>query len=509
MPQIKEYTQQVGAGNEFNTFQANSEAVNITGRQQMQAGDNLAQAGNSIANAIDRAERSKELTGAHVELSALQAEQTNLLKSQSELGTFDMENFQNSYDEKVQAITDKYNMRETHEFIQTTASNAKSHFTTEGFAIAQELSAVKFQADTKTSKANYSMMVNTNPDSLNTAIEGYSGFLDRYMSEHLGSVNSKQIEKAVIKEKQNFKASLALDAIKGVADIDPQKAQKLLEANFLAHYGGDTDLKDKATSYVHEQIRAKEVDETRAQRLVEKAKKAKEEETYNQVISAIMVDDPNINAQSIAKSNMSGELKKSAYNFMAVDNKKEATSAANERFADFADRARLPDGDPNKIYGISDLGKLSEKEFPLKLRLQLTKIIQQADSPEGRVLKSAEDKFIQFAKDRIMGKDELGKMKDPYGAAKYAEFYPEYIRQRDEMRKSGIPISELFKDPKESKSSMYNLVDHYTSSFQEKINSNINILNKTSAPPRPVGPDGKTPLNASEILKNAAKKKGT
>lgn len=497
MPQIKEYTSQVGVGNDFQTAQASPEAFSAAGRATAQAGATIGQAGNDIAGAVIKVQEMKEVTDASTKLAMYNAEQTNEMKRQSTEGNFDAEKFLADYKDGADKLSEGYSTRAANNYLQKSIGEYQAHFTEH--AVATQAEQVRVEAAEKTKQkisANSSTLM-VNPTAYPTMLADLNNTIaDLPVNEKL---------KAKLRAEAN--KELAFGALRGQMTIDPEGTKaSLLKGNWNGVL--DTNEVKKMETEVNDTIRAKEVDAARKDRLVEKAKKAQEENTYNQVISAIMVDDPKITAESISKSNMSGELKKSAYNFMAVDNKKEATAAANERFADFADRARLPDGDPNKIYGISDLGKLSEKEFPLKLRLQLTKVIQQQDSPEGKQLKVAEDKFMQFAKDRIIGKDELGKMKDPYGAAKYAEFYGEYIRQRDVQRKAGIPVSELFKDPKESKNSMYNLVDHYTSSFNEKIQKNINILNKTSAPPRPVGSDGKTPLSASEILKNAAKKKG-
>lgn len=496
MPQIKPYIAQVNVQGGLSSAQMSPEAAASTGRGISQIGQGVS----NVADAAIKIEDTIQTSDAAAKMAELRVRQTNKIKEAAMNGDVNSDKFIEEYNNEFQDLSNQYSSNSARKYLNNANNELKSTIATSTFSAQAELSRVKILESKQVMMSKWTATLATDPTQRESILKESDEFinsmpLSAQMKEKMRYEDRKNLDvaefegrisllggqaktEAAIKSLENLKASLKGGAFNEIRAFDNETISF---------------LENKIEREISGRISKDSFDE--AQRTKAKAKAA-DVELVN-VFKKILDGDPTYFQDVKNSKNFSAEDIRSAINFAgSMPNKKATKITQHNLFIELADKARLPDGDKNKITTVRGLG-YSEEELPLENRIKLTKIIQDQDSPEGKANASQERIFLNGIKSELTKKDKMqGNLLDPDGPAKYIDFEQEYYERKEKMRNAGENYKELYD---------FNSKNYFGNEWKKYKSSVREIIKKRKIDPnaRPKTTDGK-PLSASEILKKAS-----
>lgn len=444
MPEIKEYLPQEEAQGPVGGTSPNIEAVTSAGRGLERLGSSIEE-GSTI---INRAATQSEVSDVSAGFAQARADWTQKVKERLADGSLDTDKLKQEYDEYTDKMGQNLSTAGAQDYFQKQKARLGASLVT-GAIHAQAAQAGRRVADNWDTTLQQSAVAVANDP---------TQFEDTYNANVHGINEMIAANPALAGHEEKFRRqageTLSIAAVKGLADVDTDKASQMLDHGAFDQYLSN-DQKDNLKGYIKTKERADDLEGERQQAAVEKAKHAASEDALNKALPNIY--NGTMTTDQIMKSAMAPEKKIEAMNIMKQQ-MKDPEKSDPATFNDFSRRINLPDGDPNKVNDISQLtpaaaqGKLSIPDMQ-KLKTWMDK------TPEGTALRDNRRRLIDMAQAKLVKKDAMLGIADPDGEFNMAQFQVGLQHAEEEQRKAGKPIGDLY-DPS-SKDSFYSKLGKY------------------------------------------------
>lgn len=471
MPQIKEYTQQVGSQGGFLTTSINPSIEGASGRAMQQVG----QAVENVGKTIYDIQQSKETAEASSDISQIRLKYTQRVLDEVNTGTLSLDKLSADYDAELQQVSQKYNTRGASEYLRKSSMALKDSLAMDALKAESEITAVKIKNSALKNLDAAQQTLVINPTKL---ADVKNQFRDDVMSL---TINGKLID-AKIAEKIISDGSKQLDVaqFRGLIRMAPDQnlpsLKDALRSGAFADRQFDDETIKRLESEVTGEISGREIEANRRTRLEEKAKTAREEAEMNKAYSAW--ENDKLSYEDVKSLNLPWDKKERLKNIMKADTRREEavnTSYWTSKYFDDIREGKITDG--REIEDAFVENKISKNDMAF-----LTKQLDYFKRPEGMQYKDELSSLNKFARTKLVN-DSMG-MRDPDGEKQYAMFQQEIMREFQTKRAQGISTQELLDPSGKSPNSLYNTVQRFQRSTQEKMDSMIKSMNPQGIAPK-------------------------
>lgn len=300
-----------------------------------------------------------------------------------------------------------------------------------------DLAGVKAVTDYTQTQNNLTATTLANPNTVDLQRQ-----IHKQAIENLVATGQLPREKAIQLERQGEEA-LAVAAVRGWADLNPEHARKKLKSGeFNDRLGADGVA--KLEGEIDQAIRAKEVDAERRRIQQERVVKQQQQQTQNDFLEAMV--EGKLDTKMILQSNLeafgSGSKEQFIQMMKASNERKLETNPAV--LTSLFERIHLPDSDPNKIIDEAELN-----QEVIKGNLSLTDLnrlrdeVQGSQTAQGKIEADLKKQVFEMAKSKLTKTNPLTGFRDPDGDEAMAKFMVLYQEEYKAGRAKGIPATEL------------------------------------------------------------------
>lgn len=279
---------------------------------------------------------------------------------------------------------------------------------------------------------------------------------------------------------RSLNAGVAEAAFKGAAELNPDKAQKDLDAGRYSAYlpeGKQDELRD----YVETQKKAADIERRRVVADKEKEVKAASDAAESDYTSRLIIAPGKLSPKEIASDpRLSGDQKRVLFNFQEARLKpgSDELKTDNQLYISLFNRIHAPDGDPRKITDENDLYQFFGKGLNATSLGQLRGEISGKRTQEGQVEADLKRAFVEKARRKLTGTNELLGIRDPKGDDNLYQFMQQFLPAFDKAIKTGQNPVELL-----APGGMFDKgLDQYTRSPQQMMQDLMGNRPTTAAP---------------------------
>lgn len=429
MPEIKDYAPQVEAQGPIGGTSPNLEAVTAKGRGIERLGNAVEQGSDLIL----RAQTQEEVSNINAGFAQARADWTLKLKSRLADGSLDVDKFKQEFDDYTSKMGDDISTPGGKNYFNKQQGRLSASLTTSA-AMGQAAIKGRQQADNWQSSLDHSSIAVANDP---------SQFDDSYhsMVDGINEMISANPKLAGHEEKFRRQAgeTLSVAAVKGWAQVDTDKAQKLLDNGAFDQYL-DADKKTYLQGVIKTQARANDIEDERKERLVEKAQKTAQDASIDKWLRGMYKGTTS--AQNILDDpSLKGPVKHEVLGWLAQANKKDVQPDPETQW-DIYRRINLPEKDEQAITDPAQLRPYFNQLGPEGMTKANDWI---AKSAVGQEMKANRLRLIDIAKSKLVKEDMGNGFSDGVGKQNLNDFTQSLQKEEDDLRAKGKSPMDLYK----------------------------------------------------------------
>ncbi len=397
MPKIREYNQQ---------FEAQSQNLNsnadLMGSGLGKSVERLGGAVMNVAEANYKRQAQNEVSDLSAKFSEARAEWSVRIDEETRNGTINTDKVSQEYQDSLSKLADGIETTEGQDFFNRQSAGLG------GFVLKN---SARGQAAVAGAKAEESIKT-TVQNNANTLMGDPSHFQEIYDSNihaidaqtELGTIPAAQADKL----KASIGKELSLSTVVGWAQLNPDFAEKKLNSGDFDKYL-DSDNKRQMFSYINQARNAKEADAVRADRLAEKAKKARTEAKLQSLFAPMVKNE--LSADDVIKMPDLPFATREHLISRIKQGDKEAAQGNYRLQNEMFEKMNLPETDPNRIQTPSQLLTFTGQDGSRPNMADITRMSTMLDkSPQGVQLRQDRGQVLNVVKGSggILEKDTMG-----------------------------------------------------------------------------------------------------
>lgn len=497
MPQINDYSvPELQAQEPVGGLQPNLEAAGAIGRSL----ENVGNAIGGVADVIHKREAAKETSQVFATFAKGREQWTTELSDQVANPDFDVEEFGKKYDDWVSKQAESLNTGEGKNYFTRQAARLQGALLTAGAKQQAAIAGAAAKADMQEGINSFANTLEKDPDQFmdikQSGLEGVDAMVQ----------NNPRLAGAAPALREHLNKQLAMAAIRGYAKQDPgsiednrpSAGQKALDSGVFDQYLSN-DEKTKMEAYVRAQSRAADADKARQAKSVEQIQTKQVEDWQQTSLPRLM--NNNLSAREVmdAKLEDGSPLpfdRKLAWLKLIDEHAKKDFQTDPHLKADLIARMNLPEDDPRRVSTQDEIREHVGKGLSLEDAGKMFHYLK--GTPEQQAIAANEKNLLNLAKKKILKDALTTRGTDATSVARYNMFFDDLQHAKENLRKQGRPMSDLF-DPN-SKEYFGNKVgdEKYQVSMSEMLENSKPVMKKAD----PKDPNARKPgESAADYLK--------
>jgi hypothetical protein len=440
MPQIREYGDaRVSLPGAIRTPQYTPEQFGAAeGRALESLGGAISQTADLVAKRIDQ-ENTSEVTA---ELARKQADLS--LKLQETLRTANpgdkevFENFNKSVDEEMAKVGEKASTLTARNFYRDASEKIKTQLYMTSEQGQAELSGAKAVQDYQTTLNSLSAAAAADPTAIGLQRELHAAAI-----ENLVRTGSLPREKA-LKLQREGDQSIVKSSIRGWIELNPSYAKQKLKSKEYDSELGAEGIK-QLMGEIDQAERAREIEEERRQRALEKARKAQQEQTQNDFL--VKLTEGGLSTKDVLGSNLdafgSGSKEQFLNMLRQANSSERALQTDPATMMALFNRIHLPDGDPKKLYDENELNDYFGRGLSLSDLHHLRDEMQGRKTTAGQVESDMKKQVMEIARGKLTKSNPLTGFRDPVGDEQMQKFMTFFFQEYQAERSKGTSSLDL------------------------------------------------------------------
>lgn len=418
----------------------------------------------------------EEVANAQVDFANARADWTNKLNKQIQEGKVDSKQLMSDYQDSVDEMSDKYETSHGRNAFDRQAALTKGMLLRGAVNAQAHLAGIQQIQKHQTSLDSNSNAIESNPAEFLSVYRAHMDGIDAQVETGLPANTAEKLKTEDAKK-------LAVAAVRGWIQIDPDKASDLLTGKGTAENKGafddffDANTKHILMGEINTQKRAQEVDASRADAAEKKAKEKAGEAWKIRNLSRL--ENNELSAKEVIQAARNGTLDYSAAKeqlSMIDRNAKEKARSNPQLLMDLHSRIFLAEADPRKISNIAQIDDYAAKG--LISISDRTKLAKEVDStPEGQARRSQKKVLLDYMKNQLVNDKALG-ASDPDGAQHYSNALEALNQKEEQYKAAGKPVTDLYNAT--SKDSFYSQVLQYKRSPRDVMRANMERMRAQS-----------------------------
>jgi hypothetical protein len=437
MPQIKEYSSQIGASGPIGGRNATAQDF---GAGVGQAVEGFGQALSYGSDVVQKRAEQSELSDYYAKQADKRAELTAKFKERARTAKpgdpkFTEEVLQD-FDSEMGKLSEGLTQPATRQYASRANAEMRGHFQEMAYATQAELAGAQVSQNFRSTLSKNSSTLVSDPTQLQSILSQHDAYVDTLVNPSDGSKGFLSTEQA-IKLKADGRAELAVSAVKGWVELNPDAALKNLKE------GGFDDLvngpqKDKLIGEAQEKIRANFYEDQRIKRVGEEERDKSREVTLTKFIDDIG-NSRSVSAKDIEKSDLSPSAKSSLYSAIASKKHDFEDSAT---FNKLLNRVHgLDESNPSEPTDVEIIQAFNHKQIPWSAVQLLRNERLGKNTVEGKNIAALKNATLKAAKQEFEG---TGFIKNPESATSYSQFVKALSVKEAEYRREGKSLDALY-----------------------------------------------------------------
>ena len=481
MPEIREYTQQVGGASELPLGQVTRQAFasDFTGAGQGlqhvgQALQQVSSDGIAIQRMVQEQQARKEVTQAHIELAGLNAEAAKELdRIQNSPDVLDdawAEQFNARWSTQLDNVSSKYNTAHGQQAFDRGAADFRAHYLVESARVQSNLAGVQavdnfkqyIEASRNALLSNPLQFERLEKDSINLLSDPNGVFANIPANKRTELM-------------RYTRESLAVSAVQGVIQKDPELALAKLQLGDWGQYL-DGDKTHQLMVEAQVGINGLDAEARRREAEQERLRKLEIKNTQNQFIS--LLDSDKLTSEMILNSNLDpvGEGSKEHYlniiRARAKEHKEKPIQQDPKIYLNVLQGIRSGEiTDETQIEQVFAMSAQNRKGITWEDTKSLRKEFEERRTPSGRVLGDAIDSFVKKHQAAIDRSNPVMGIKDELGTRKLGQFNDFILHKVEEYRQEKKNPHDLFDESKPDYIGKPEIIDRYRTTTMESIHS--------------------------------------
>ena len=465
MPRITEY------GNGAPSVDVQAPPLEVSNARMNEAGSMgraIRQFGNQIEEGMDyqyKRVAQEEVSNAQVDSADMRADSTIKLNEQIRQGTVDVEGLKTEFQEYVDKQSEKYQTDHGRNTFLREAAATRGSLVRSAAVASATLAGEKAKANKLAALDRDSSTIYDNPEMFPGAYESHMQAID-------DDVQAGVLPAAMAgRAKHEEGLELAKSAVKGWAQNDPDKAQKLLDSGYFnSFFNGDT--KAQLQGYIHTQKSAQEVD-SRRQETAEKKAKEKNAEAWK-IKNMDRLENNQLSAKEVIRAAQKGVLSydDAKEQIMMIDRNAREKSKPNSAL-ELQLSSEIFRGDLDSSQMMAKIDSFAaEGKINIATRSRLLKGLD--STPQGQAAKLGRAGLSKFIQKQLIGRDEMSNVSDPSGAQNAAMAYQLAFEEEQRYRDEKKPVADLY-DP-QNKDNLYDKVLRFKRSSKDVMKARIETM---------------------------------
>ncbi len=504
MAQINEYLPEVDATQPMGSTSPNIELSGAVGKSIQNLGSSITQAGQEVFEAKSKAETADVYSA----MADARLNYTTRVQQQVQDGSLDIDQLKQDFDDETGKIGDNLSTPQGKNYFQRQQSRLKG-------AILHQAVTGSAQIASNEAKGKWTDGVNKNSSTLfndpgqfedlyNHGLETVDALI---ADEHLPE---KDRSKAV----QQMSSQFAMAAVQGWANMKPEWGKTMLQDGGLGDYL-TVQQKDEANRYINTQANAKDIESERADRAVQRARKATAEKFGQDNFPAIHDGTyPPQNIVNAVKNRVLTEEQGQHYLAAIKASNKEKLESDPQTYLDALKRINDPSAEnpitsPEQIMSLVGQEKIAMKgSYSADTLMDALK-----KSPEGGAVSRGEAALQKSVTEATQFEDMMGHGKDPRGTVMAAAAMSDYYQKKRQYTANGGKASDLL-DPRnpnyfnpDDPKYKYSQEEQMGLQAEGRINKALNLPQVAGEKPKVAGPPPTSSM-AAFAARSAAKRAG-
>lgn len=485
MGRIKEYSPQTQVRNAPEGVRARGQDLGVGGGLE-QLGQQISGVETGIQRTIDRVnaqQEQKEKSAASVAISQNQAEFTNAWQEKlkqpnpysnpdetdptKKFDEFYVADFLAEYDEKAEKQLSAFKSEGAKQYFQENSAQLRAQLGERAIQSQSVLAGEKAKLDFTTSLSNSSSALVSDPKGFEFAQKQTQALVNSYVES--GRLDAAKAQELL----QQANKTLAVSALKGLARINPEQAQKELEStSWDAYIDGPT--KDSLYGEVRTESRAKAAEEQRTKSLQKEAVREHQNQVQNEFLERL--DKNELSHREVLDSPLEPAQKRVFLS--ALNRKVEAPNSLKTNPAKFTqvfEAINAPEGSPDRITTDEQLNDAFQRGgMSVENLTFLRKELHKGKTDEGKREQTIKSSATNMIKETIM---RSAGPKDPQAPEMNYRAQQEYLKQYEAGIKAGKTPAELA-DPEFVKSVMKPFIRTPVQKLESKVKAHQKFKQK-------------------------------
>lgn len=450
---------------------------------------------------LQRRQQQIEVSDLNASLSGLHAEaQKDWDQSLSTAKPGDQsfaDDFMERLDNKLSEAGENISTRVGQQYFNDAAAKMREHFAQRS-NLGQANLASRHAVNNATQAHNQrSADLIQNPDSFDVQNGQEQDALDAMWASGSFRGNKDVYEKL----KKDFSADLAVNAIRGWIEDDPNDAKDQLQnGEWNDILGGDG--VHKMLGEANAGIRAQKIDGNN-QRIADKLAEHDKWEKINQTVLESFVNK-NLTAKDVLALDLptEGPLGKNYWiNKIEQQNTNQGKMPRDHSiYTNVLHQILLPQDDPSRVKNAADIYKIVDHGIDANDASQLINVLNGRHTPDGEDEARMKKTLLDTTKKMFGEIDQFGVFKDPYAGLAYQGFESAFLDEYKKQKEKGV----YFRDLLSQKSKSY-LGDMYQDYLRTPVQVQQDILNRRKGI-APQKKEGLTPRTPGESVDNYIKR---
>jgi hypothetical protein len=432
MPKIPEYNSQAQMSGRPQT-ETGSQSLNSIQAESKGRYALIDAAVKTGSNLYNRAAQ-EEVSDLNAKFAEARATWQSRIDEETKNGSVDTQKLEQDFEDFAYKMNEGISTAEGRSFFERQTARLKSSVIRSGAKAQAYVAGVKAEQDLKTSLQNNTLALQRDPTLFKDIYEESMDFIDTKIAT--GGIPAIHRDKF----RQTIAGDLAESTIQGMAQQDPDQAMHALESGqFDEFISGDQ--RGRAQSYIKAQREVKRIEAERAESQARKYQQ-KQSEAWQQGALPELAKG-SLNTDAILKSPMSAD-EKIRWLKLASEAAKDTATDDPRVYNEAVRRALLPDDDPKKIRGISDLSGFVGRGLSIQKANEINNFIQK--TPEASYDRDNRKRLLDYAETKLVKGGSVLGLPDPDGEYNMSRFTVALQREEDKLRKEGKDPGLLY-DP--------------------------------------------------------------
>jgi hypothetical protein len=467
MPQIKEYTQQVGIEGGFSTISINPSIEGQQGRAIQQAG---AAVGN-VADTMMQIAESKEISDNAEKISGLRLKYTERLMNEVNTGQLSLDKLNEDFDNELAQAGDGITTRGASDYFRKSGQALKDSLSMDAMKAQAEITSVKIKNNVIKSLDTAQQTLLLNPSKLADVKNQFVSDV-RAMTIDGKLIDSKVAEKMIMDGNKELDVAQFRGLYKAATSY--QQLDGLYNALRTPAFS-DRQFDDETIRKLEGEIITEKNRRDSQEAINERLLKKQEEERQNSVKWKILKDFENgvVDTNYIVDNIKDKDEARTWLSWVGSASRKSEKEMQSGKFLEIMERINLPDGDERKIYSDNQLLPFMQKE---QISYSDYKALRRelgmgADNKyRGELRKN----FMKAAEQAILKPHPVTKAVSAANRESMSNFVKDFQEIYDKKKEEGLTDEQLFTAG--SKDNIFSLIDKYRKAPNEIIRDNMKYM---------------------------------